>query len=199
MMLAIEDELDELEDDAPAPPDVPFDDDDDHGDRGDDGRWVTVATFWQSAQVHIARLRLESVDIDCIVIDENLVATDWLLAPAVGGIKLQVREADAIAAREALRRCSDAPDEPEPATMASFAMCPECGSDAIARPWVTRRIVWTGLVALMISGIILLPLTASLFVAYLILLRPHRCETCGHEWIRAAAPKAPGFPIETSS
>lgn len=209
-MLAMEDEIDELDHDAPAPPDAPIDDDD-HGDRGDDGRWITVATFWQSAQVHIARLRLESVDIDCIVIDENLVATDWLLAPAVGGIKLQVREVEAIAAREALMRPADAEDfdrdasddsdESEDALPPHASFCPACGSDRVGQPWVTRRTVWAGIVALLLSGLVLLPLTGSLFIAYLILMRPHRCSACGHQWTRSMdeAAHGQGFPVEASS
>jgi len=209
-MLAVEDEL-EL--DEPAPPDDPIDaDDDGDGDRDDDGRWVTVATFWQSAQVHIARLRLESQDIDCIVIDENLVATDWLLAPAVGGIKLQVRESDVTAAREALNRPGNASDsvhgsdeddddadDAEDVLPPHASFCPECGSDHVSRPWITRHTIWAGIVALILSGLVLLPLTGSLFIAYLILMRPHRCGACGHHWTRSTTDNAQGFPIETSS
>ena len=77
------------------PPEIPYDDDggwDGDDDENDPTRWVTVATFWQPTHAHIARLKLESEDIDCMIIDENLVATDWLYASAVGGIKLQVPE-----------------------------------------------------------------------------------------------------------
>jgi hypothetical protein len=106
------------EPDPPAPP--PQDDD---SDRGDSGRWITVATFSLPQQAQIARLRLESEDIDCFLIDENLVATDWLLANAVGGIKLQVREEDAAQARQILDARSADPKrvlsyEPSPTSMA---------------------------------------------------------------------------------
>ncbi|MBC8105978.1 MAG: hypothetical protein H7Z14_05265 [Anaerolineae bacterium] len=207
-MLAVEDEID-LQDAPPSPPDFPIDDD--GGDRDDNGRWITVATFWQSAQVHIARLRLESQDIDCFVIDENLVATDWLLAPAVGGIKLQVREADATAAREALMRPADSDsirderepgdsDEPEDVFLPHASFCPQCGSDQVSQPWVTRRTVWAGIVALILSGLVLLPLTGSLFIAYLILMRPRRCGACKHQWTRSTDDQThgQGFPVETS-
>src|SRR4051812_27907892 len=71
-------------DDVDLDPDVPdvddFDpphdgnDNDDDGDR-DDGepvRWVTVATFWHSTRAHIAKLKLESEEIDCVLFDEHL-------------------------------------------------------------------------------------------------------------------------------
>ena len=60
--------------------------------------------------------------------------------------------------------------------------CPHCRSQAVTRPWIGRRVLWAAIVALMISGGILLPLTLALFVAYLIMMRPYRCADCGHEW-----------------
>src|SRR5690348_8982234 len=95
--------------------DPPYDGDggDDGGDDDDDGddapvRWVTVATFWHSTRAHIARLKLESEDIDCVLFDEHL---NWLCATCGGGIKLQVPEPDAPRARLILRsRAGDRDD-----------------------------------------------------------------------------------------
>ena len=85
--------------------DPPYDvEDDGRGGDGDRGPWVTVATFWQPMDAHLARIKVESLDIDCVLLDEFLVATDWLYANAVGGIKLQVPAARADEAREALER-----------------------------------------------------------------------------------------------
>src|SRR5438105_4782883 len=72
--------------------DPPRDYDDDG--RGDDGpvRWVTVATFSNLGQAHIARARLDSEEIDCVMIDDSL---SWLSSMSGGGIKLQVPEPDA--------------------------------------------------------------------------------------------------------
>lgn len=55
---------------------------------------ITVATFdfWPHAE--IARGRLQAEGIDCQLADQHLVQTDWLYSLAVGGIKLQVAEAD---------------------------------------------------------------------------------------------------------
>jgi hypothetical protein len=58
-------------------------------------RLVTIATFDQAAQARLAQNALEAKGIKAMVSDENLVAMDWLLANAVGGVKVQVWEEDA--------------------------------------------------------------------------------------------------------
>jgi Putative prokaryotic signal transducing protein len=57
-------------------------------------RLVTVATFSLPVEAHIAKTKLESEGIECFVADENIVSLNWLYSGAVGGIKLQVSEAD---------------------------------------------------------------------------------------------------------
>lgn len=64
--------------------------------------FITVATFDMMPDAHIAMGRLHAEGIDCHLADEHLVQTDWLYAIAVGGIKLQVLEEDADAARRIL-------------------------------------------------------------------------------------------------
>ncbi len=82
--------------------------------------WVTIATYWQAGEVHIARLKLESENIPCLVDGENIVATDWMLASAVSGIKLKVRDVDEQRSRKLLAAAEvvqpeefDAPGDPE--------------------------------------------------------------------------------------
>lgn len=149
------------------PPDDDDDDDDSGGDDGGEGepvRWVTVATFWHPAPAHIARLHLESHDVPCVIVDENLVATDWLYANAVGGIKLQVPESDVAEARDLLGAGGNSHDEPAdpPGT------CPRCGSNAPTRPRLSRA-------ALLVSVLLLcLPLPS--------ILSRRCCGACGFEW-----------------
>src|SRR5688572_26769407 len=99
-------------DDAP-----PQEANEDEGDEGEPVRWVTVGAFWSASEAHLARLRVEAEGIDCVLLDEFLVATDWLYANATGGIKLQVQQADAARARDLLtqpwRRRDDSEDDPE--------------------------------------------------------------------------------------
>jgi len=163
--------------DPPPPPEVPPVDDD--GQEGDDsGRWVTVATFSVPQQAHLARLRLESEEIDCFLIDENLVATDWLLANAVGGIKVQVHEDDVAAARTILgthAALSDLGEESEIGDPPQPVTCPACGSADVDRSWFSRRLFF-------LAVLIGLPLPVP--------MRISRCTRCHHEWKHRA-----GFPV----
>ena len=146
-------------------------------DSGDDGdgkpvRWVTVATFWTSAETHIARLKLESEGIECMIVDENLVATDWLWANALGGIKLQVPEEDLQRARELLTTRAQhilvaADGEP---LFDGQARCPRCGSDDIYTQRFSRRMAFISILLLGAP----LPL----------LRRRQRCAACGFDWAR---------------
>ena len=79
--------------------------DDDEGNPGDrrHAKWVTLAAFLHPAEAHIARLRLESADIPCVLLDEFAAATNCL-SIAVGGVKLQVRAGDRERAAIVLRR-----------------------------------------------------------------------------------------------
>lgn len=93
-----------------------FFDDGDWGGRGDDGRddsrdedpprparWVTLASYLHPAEAHIARLRLESAKIPCVLLDE-LTAATHCLSLATGGVKLQVPAECAEDAADLLRR-----------------------------------------------------------------------------------------------
>jgi hypothetical protein len=65
-------------------------------------RLVTVARFDIPANAHITRNALEAAGIRSVIQDEQLVAMDYLLNLAVGGIKVQVWEEDAGPAAEVL-------------------------------------------------------------------------------------------------
>ena len=51
---------------------------------------VTVETYDLAYQAQFARSELEAEGIQCWLADETLVAMDWFISNAVGGIKLQV-------------------------------------------------------------------------------------------------------------
>ncbi|NIR60150.1 MAG: DUF2007 domain-containing protein [Gammaproteobacteria bacterium] len=55
---------------------------------------VTVATFENQPDAHIAQGRLAAEGIPSALADEHLVQADWLYAIAVGWIKLQVAPED---------------------------------------------------------------------------------------------------------
>ncbi|HEX5340315.1 MAG TPA: DUF2007 domain-containing protein [Gammaproteobacteria bacterium] len=63
---------------------------------------VTVATYDQSLDAHIALGRLAAEGIQAMLFDDQMVQMDWLYSIALGGIKLRVAQSDADAARQVL-------------------------------------------------------------------------------------------------
>ncbi len=64
---------------------------------------VTIATFHNETEFLLARTRLESADIECFALDENMLRIAGWHSHMFGGIKLQVRESDAQDARAILQ------------------------------------------------------------------------------------------------
>ena len=56
---------------------------------------ITIATFDSEPEFLLARTRLESADIECFAPGENMLRIAGWHSHILGGIKLQVREADA--------------------------------------------------------------------------------------------------------
>lgn len=63
---------------------------------------VTVEEYDKSYQAQLAVLTLEQAGIRCFLQNETIVAMDWFIANAVGGIKLQVASQDAAEAQRVL-------------------------------------------------------------------------------------------------
>jgi predicted RNA-binding Zn-ribbon protein involved in translation (DUF1610 family) len=173
----MDDQIETVETPDVDPPDLPPDDfdsdDDNNGGDGEPIRWTTVATYWNPTEAHIARLKLESEEIDCIIFDENIVATQWIWANAVGGVKLQVPEEDLIRARQMLATSTQkslqrAAGEP---LFDGQARCPQCGSEDIHSVRLSRKIA---MLTLLLLG---MPLP--------FLHRREHCAACGFEWKRS--------------
>ena len=187
MSQVVDDEIDSI-----VPPDA--DGGDDGG--GDDADWVTVRTFWDPLRAHMAQIRLDDAEIESVLLDENLVAMDWLMANAVGGIKLQVRapdaqRADAILAEESGSRVPLAVDNQAAAQASTEAItvCPRCGSDEIYCDNAWRR----PLMILLLGAIVASLGVLLLFMLPWLLRAPvtWHCHRCGHEWPATRR----GFPV----
>ena len=63
---------------------------------------VTVRQFRDLPEALLAKGSLESAGIECFLADENLVRLDWFISNFIGGIKLNVRTADAANAQKLL-------------------------------------------------------------------------------------------------
>jgi hypothetical protein len=130
--------------------------------------WITVASFSQPVEAHLARTRLEAEGITCVVSDEYLVRVDWYLSNAVGGVKLRVPASDAPRARELLR--------PRPRLLVTGGgvaadgevICPRCRGDDVYFTRYNRR----------------LAAAFTLLLGFLIPWRDRRwtCKQCGYAW-----------------
>ncbi|MDH4036165.1 MAG: DUF2007 domain-containing protein [Candidatus Krumholzibacteria bacterium] len=131
--------------------------------------WVTVASFNQPIEAHLARTRLEAEGIPCVVGDENLVRVYAFLSNAVGGVKLKVPAYAAEQARAALRprpRLVEAAGEDDAAD--GEMICPRCRSYDVYYQRYSRRV----------AGFFIL------LFGFLIPWRDRRwtCKQCGYEW-----------------
>ena len=84
-------------------------------------RLVTVATFNDPIAAALAKNYLESEDIDACLIDETTVATDWMIAGAIGGIKLQVSPMQLERAEMLLAMLREEQAEDEPVASTAIA------------------------------------------------------------------------------
>jgi len=129
---------------------------------------VTVRRYRDLSEAIVARGMLESAGIAVELRDENLVRLDWQVSNFIGGIRLQVDEADANAGLELL-------EQPVPETI-PFAgwgqfeqpKCPQCGSVEITFEGAERGAALTGL------WVIGLPLPTG--------RETWVCANCGARW-----------------
>jgi hypothetical protein len=158
---ALEDEMDhrhlELPDDAPLDPKEEL----------QLRELVTIRQFRDLPEALLAKGSLESAGIECFLADENLVRLDWFISNFIGGIKLNVREADAGNARKLL-------DEPileglyvQGVGLYEQPRCPKCQSLDVNFQELDRPIAY-------MSAFLRVPMPVQ---------RPAwRCHACNAEW-----------------
>jgi DNA-directed RNA polymerase subunit M/transcription elongation factor TFIIS len=125
---------------------------------------VTIASFSQTIQADLARSKLESEGIECVLADDYTVSVNWLYSNAIGGVKLRVRESDA---REALALLGQ--ESPDVADSEPDAIhCPQCGSTDVEFEKYRRRFAFASWLLLGFP----IPF----------LKRAWKCKKCGHQW-----------------
>ena len=123
----------------------------------------TVATFREAYQAYLAKGKLEAEGIFTIILDEYLIGINWMYSQAIGGVKLQVPEADFERAREILKEGYSQ----EIDAINDRDVCPACGSPSISiRPYSC----WW-----------LIPSILFLFPIFF-RRKKWKCVDCGHEW-----------------
>jgi hypothetical protein len=128
---------------------------------------VTIRQFRDLPEALLAKGSLESAGIECFLADENLVRLDWFISNFIGGIKLNVRAADAVNAQKLL-------DEPileglyvQGVGLYEQPRCPQCQSLDVNFQELDRPISY-------MSAFLHMPIPVQ---------RPGwRCHTCDAEW-----------------
>ena len=124
---------------------------------------ITVATFDNLIYAEMFKAKLESEGVRCCIADGNMVALDWRLSNALGGIKVQILDEDVERVRPILEKMDEIPGQfiflpPKKA-------CPACGSMNVSRrPW-----------PLMLSIL-------TLGFPLLFCRRGFTCNECGHQF-----------------
>jgi hypothetical protein len=128
---------------------------------------VTIRQFRDLPEALLAKGSLESSGIECFLADENLVRLDWFISNFIGGIKLNVRAADAENAQKLL-------DEPileglyvQGVGLYEQPRCPKCRSLDVNFQELDAPIAY-------MSAFLRVPLPVQ---------RPAwRCHACNAEW-----------------
>jgi hypothetical protein len=128
---------------------------------------VTIRQFRDLPEALLAKGSLESAGMECFLADENLVRLDWFISNFIGGIKLNVRAADAENAQKLL-------DEPileglyvQGVGLYEQPRCPKCQSLDVNFQELDRPIAY-------MSAFLRVPMPVQ---------RPAwRCHSCDAEW-----------------
>ena len=140
-------------------------------------QFITIATYNDSYEANLMRSKLLSMNVECILADENVVNVQPFYSNAVGGIKLKVREQDEAMALEILEEKNQPPEGP---TLSSngkakldteaeaVLVCPNCGSTNI---YFERFNAMTLMWSILLLGFPLLFLKGK-----------WKCFNCGESW-----------------
>ena len=91
---------------------------------------VTVGVFQFVAEAELMQSSLENEGIPAYLTNDHIIAMDWLLATAVGGVKLQVAHEDAEAALQIVNefQCKQRNRHRTNATLPNMVFdCENCG------------------------------------------------------------------------
>jgi len=131
---------------------------------------ITLQHFRDIPEALLAKGKLESAGIPCLLADGNLVRMDWLLSNAIGGLRLQVHQQDAEAARALLAEPIPPEfSEEELGELYQQPRCPHCYSLDIGFEKIDR--FWTYGLWLLLQ--FPLPIRKDNW----------KCYTCGAEWV----------------
>lgn len=168
---------------------------------------VTIARYNHVAEAHVTKARLQALNIPAFVADEHIATMNWLWSNAMGGVKVQVRRADAAQALRTLEQ-----QIYQPSRRKDNPHCPRCGAFDVRYQRYGLRKAFTAMLVLALPpqfSVLPFVLTAALLRSlplplleddlllalalwtYYWLMIPlpknkWRCRRCGHEWKRVS-------------
>jgi hypothetical protein len=143
---------------------------------------VTLWRYRDLPEAFVARSKLDSQEVWCVLVDDNIVRLDWFWSNAVGGVRLQVADDDAEYALSLLAEEIPAGfTADETGEDYQQPECPNCHSRDVGFDSMYKGLA---LVSLCLFG---LPLMSYLLFRALVppLWIPKKlwkCEDCGNEW-----------------
>ncbi len=136
---------------------------------------VTIGSFINPWDAYLTKGKLEDEGIPAFITDEYHVWANWIYAQALGGVKVQVTEENAVVANKILNSVANgqyakALKSEYPDLDMDANTCPNCGS----KKYKSRMPVGFLLLAILSLGLfsIIFPLRRD----------SHECARCGHVW-----------------
>jgi len=104
--------------------------------------FVSIRQLRELHEALLVKGVLDSAEIECFLVDDNMVRMDWFYSNLVGGIKLCVKEEDAEAAMDLLEQ--SIPEEFEVEGLGQYQQprCPKCQSLNIAFEEFNLPVAW---------------------------------------------------------
>jgi len=128
---------------------------------------IMLRSFRDVPEALLAKGRLDSAGIECLLADDNMVRMDWFISNLLGGVKLLV---DAEDFAQALRILNDPiPPQLELDAVGEYAQaqCPKCGSLDTSFAELITKISYPG---------------ARLGLPVPLKVDGWKCDSCGHAW-----------------
>lgn len=129
---------------------------------------VTLWRYRDLPEALVARAKLDSQQIWCVLADDNIVRLNWFLSNAIGGLRLQVEDDDAQLALELLSE-----EIPERFTVEEIGEeykqpeCTNCHSRDVSFEPFHRGL-----------ALVFLQLGLPVWIPS----KSWKCEDCGHHW-----------------
>ena len=129
---------------------------------------VTITRCSTPIEAYILQGKLKSAGIQAFVADANTVAVNWFYSNAIGGVKVQVKEEDAVKALAIISETENKVDHPNTNTNVDASHCPKCNSQNIKSYKYSKLAVVFAFI--------------FIFIPFPLLQKKLECMDCGHVW-----------------